>query len=773
MKRFLSVALFLFVFASPLHSQGVSGIDLRGLAAFRPGDDDTWRSKYIDEREGWNFIPVPGAWECNGYPLLDGFAWYRIRFTIPASMKDDSLLLVMSGVDDADETFLNGIGVGRTGAFPPDSRSELKSLRVYALPRFVREEYNLLAIRVYDIADSGGVTGGILRIIRADSIPAVLDEIVDEPYRPADYYFSNGIMASKLGAATLAVEWTNPRIYNELDEGLLTAHILSSLSLDVEVGGRTRALADLRRESFGYERQTGIVTGRFHEGLEVSWYHPHSSSVRALVVCARWRRSGDVGNVGIRLKMEQPYWKILERESDAGDERTKYFVLVFHSCCDELAERDAGVIESTILQGGRRAYEIEAEREWWRGQTALLFPLPEGLSPAEQAVYRQSVAMLAMSEVEEAGRGHGAFVAAFEPVTAARCVPRTHLATVRALALAGLTESAREGLDFIFGAETGAYALYDVYGTEHGIGFPYLVTPAWYLGAGKEKTWTRKDDATLAADGLPLFIEAVDAVLAAEKRRAVMAKRRISDSAMIAPLWKTLSAKAADVILYMQDSSGLIPRDDSPFGSGLETAPGICTSLHAAAALRIAAVYAELMRDGTRAFLYRQGAERTMSTIRALIAKVASRKDERGITPLEQRLFHPLLIDGITLGLFPPGSAEAQFAIDVIERGFSDDDAPGLYNAQPDGDWFERQARPLLALRLARAHAANRNRKRAEELFAFVTTLAHANNDLLPELIDPVSGNWHGGLPAIGNGAAEYILAVIELARMRTTAEKK
>jgi hypothetical protein len=96
-----------------------------------------------------------------------------------------------------------------------------------------------------------------------------------------------------------------------------------------------------------------------------------------------------------------------------------------------------------------------------------------------------------------------------------------------------------------------------------------------------------------------------------------------------------------------------------------------------------------------------------------------------------------------------------------------DDDALG-FHARPDGDWFERQTRPQIALRLARACAEAGMQQRAEALFASVSALASMHSNLLPELVDPVSGGLYGLRPSVVT-AADYILTAERIAILRLT----
>ena len=754
---------FLLTLADIASSQDTASIDLRGQAAFRLGDDAVWMSKYIDEAEGWNFIPVPGAWEDHGFPLADGFAWYRIRFRLPASLRNDSLLLVMSGIHDADETFLNGVMVGRTGAFPPNGRLEPRSLRVYPLPKSVLEEFNLLAIRVYDFGDQGGITGDIFRIIRAQDIPTVLDEIVDAPPRPHSLYISNGIMVSAIRSDSAIVEWSRPRPYDRISMDLATQRALRRLEINRNTNGERNPIG--RPLDIAYIERTGVVRADWPGSLNVYWYHPVHADARILVVATR-RPVDSPDEIGITFVMEQPVWRYEERSTESAGIRTTYHILAHNACCQELVDRDM----ENFLSGGDQAWTIEAEIQRWKTKYFATAGIPSLLSEQEQQVYSQSLISIINATVRESGGGHGQILGGLEPQSRAICHAGDHLLAVAALATAGLETQALEGLHFLHGAEHGNYTFLDAYGVQRGIGFPYSVSPVPYDGSGQEWQWRRADEAELRFDGMPMYIQAVEALRTGARRYAIASEEHFSDSAFIAPYYARLSHTVADVLMYRLDSLGLLSADNSPWGDGKSDLPGIYSTIHASHALSIAAAYAHSQCDELRAFLYSDAAERSRATLKNLVNHARMAEHPDSLDEIVLRVFHPLLPDAVSLGLFSPISENARFALDMVDIAFAIEGMHHAYRAEPGGDWFARQARPRISLRLARAYAAIGDLDTAEALFASVTAFASHRSNLLPELIDPVTGSGYGARPCTTT-AADYILTAEYLMLHRMNGE--
>lgn len=109
-------------------------------------------------------LRVPGTWNEQSAALrdYDGFAWYRVNVNVPADWAKKSLFLYVEKVDNACETFFNGVKVGVSGKLPPNYESGLASNqhRYVVPPEIVKTDGpNLVAIRVYDHDGDAGFKG--------------------------------------------------------------------------------------------------------------------------------------------------------------------------------------------------------------------------------------------------------------------------------------------------------------------------------------------------------------------------------------------------------------------------------------------------------------------------------------------------------------------------------------------------------------------------------------------------------------------------------------
>ena len=136
-------------------------VDLRGIWKFETGDKDEWAAADFNDKS-WAEIYVPSAWEDEGFPGYDGYAWYRKEFELNSDLDGKSVYLYIGYIDDVDEVFVNGHLIGLTGHFPPKTVERDYILRRYLIPRDYLDFYgnNMIAVRVYDSRLAGGIIKG-------------------------------------------------------------------------------------------------------------------------------------------------------------------------------------------------------------------------------------------------------------------------------------------------------------------------------------------------------------------------------------------------------------------------------------------------------------------------------------------------------------------------------------------------------------------------------------------------------------------------------------
>jgi sialate O-acetylesterase len=103
----------------------------------------------------WRPVPAIGHFEDWGVPALadyNGMVWYRREVTVTPAQARGPATLAIGAVDDADRTWVNGVGVGGS--------SLASQQRVYALaPGTLKPGRNVITVNDDDVYANGGMTG--------------------------------------------------------------------------------------------------------------------------------------------------------------------------------------------------------------------------------------------------------------------------------------------------------------------------------------------------------------------------------------------------------------------------------------------------------------------------------------------------------------------------------------------------------------------------------------------------------------------------------------
>jgi sialate O-acetylesterase len=178
-RLFLSAFITCFTLVFPVLLQAdelEEVVNLRGNWKFSIGDDPEWAKPAFDD-SNWDNINVPESWESNGYADYNGYAWYRKTFRVSALEPEKHYFLLAGYIDDVDEIYLNGKLIGKSGVMPPRVVTAHEMLRKYRIPEGLLKqgETNLIAVRVFDEYQRGGIYGGQVGIFfdREDELLAV------------------------------------------------------------------------------------------------------------------------------------------------------------------------------------------------------------------------------------------------------------------------------------------------------------------------------------------------------------------------------------------------------------------------------------------------------------------------------------------------------------------------------------------------------------------------------------------------------------------------
>jgi hypothetical protein len=344
--------------------------------------------------------------------------------------------------------------------------------------------------------------------------------------------------------------------------------------------------------------------------------------------------------------------------------------------------------------GDRPPEEIlaEAQADWDAYQSTGDAQTPNGLSLDERAVWRQSLAMLRMGQVREPNgpqehhKPNGQILAALPKAHPAPgegiwniSWPRDASYAIAGLSRAGYAEAARAGLEFMLNADAGEYRDY--------VGHDYAISVCRYYGRGREESDWNDDGPNVEFDDFGLFLMALGEQLASPG---------LSDPDWWKPYWPNIRDRIADVLVKLQDDTGLISPDSSIWERHWNGNQKHFTFSSAVAArgLCVAAGLAAEMGEPESAATYRQTVARLRTAIRDRLV------DEDGVLAgsLEELEAQSGYIDlaaveAFNFGLLDPAGDVAEATLDRWRMQMYDG-APGGYGGyyrNDDGDWYDSQ----------------------------------------------------------------------------------
>ncbi|MFH1368020.1 MAG: glucoamylase family protein [Elusimicrobiota bacterium] len=139
----------------PRATAKVLPLDLSGNDWFLNISDRKEFSKRDFDDSLWQKVCVPDKWENQLVKQFDGTGWYRKHFTVTQEMidswKGQRITLHIGGIDDRDETYLNGARVGNHSGWDAE--------RIYNIDVKLLNpgEDNVIAVKVIDLSGDGGI----------------------------------------------------------------------------------------------------------------------------------------------------------------------------------------------------------------------------------------------------------------------------------------------------------------------------------------------------------------------------------------------------------------------------------------------------------------------------------------------------------------------------------------------------------------------------------------------------------------------------------------
>jgi len=287
---------------------------------FKTGDNPEWAATAFDDSK-WGEITPGVVWEQQGFPGYDGFAWYRVTFTIPSKFRKDAesyggFSLQLGKIDDVDITYFNGGEIGKTGELPPDYSTKYDVSRVYTIPasKVHWDHPNTIAVKVFDFTGNGGIYGDPIQL----SVLGIADKINVEPvFEHADRIF--------LGSGNVNLQLP---LKNELTKSLtgkLSVRIVSDFNKEITQVEKTISLKS---------RKSAILSFPV-PGLEPGFYKAYVTFGNEMVTKKTSFMFGYEPEKIISPTNPQPdfanYWQRAKKELAAVD--PQYKIIKIDSLC--------------------------------------------------------------------------------------------------------------------------------------------------------------------------------------------------------------------------------------------------------------------------------------------------------------------------------------------------------------------------------------------------------------------------------------------------------
>lgn len=121
------------------------------------GINENWQKLDLPLDDSWSRIRVGKHWEGQGWPRLDGWAWYRLDLTIPGDWAGATYYLSFEGVDDHFQAFVNGAKIGE-GGDPVQRRTAFDEKSSHKISHIAKAGARCtIVVRVLDWYGAGGI----------------------------------------------------------------------------------------------------------------------------------------------------------------------------------------------------------------------------------------------------------------------------------------------------------------------------------------------------------------------------------------------------------------------------------------------------------------------------------------------------------------------------------------------------------------------------------------------------------------------------------------
>jgi GH15 family glucan-1,4-alpha-glucosidase len=728
MKKLL---LTLLIFSSTTVSSQT--VNLPKEWKFITGDNIQYKEENFDD-VAWEKIKVPSYWEDNGHADYNGFAWYRVQFTVPQNMIGKELMLMIAAIDDADETYLNGSLIGATGKFPPTEQSAWDAQRKYKLT--LTKATNTLAIRVYDGNIFGGLYKAPLEIITKTEYDRRIIAHQQSKKSYTQLTTSNGLIVATYNTKTNLIEAAYPHIFSYYDSAKWVEPFVNNIKFivkDKPIGA-------------SYLQNTHVIEVQYPKFV-IDYFAPFTTEEKILYAVIK----GNANDIkDISFTSEKAKGKLLSNSflKKGTVSAEKYFLFSF---TDSL-HRDESIVDKALAKIMNGKNSIATDEVNFMRKIIASAKLPKPLTTDEKNLCEQSVSILKMSQVsnkEIFPLSHGQILASLRPGVWSISWVRDASFAIRAMAQIGMFTEAKKGLEFMLNAApTNQYKTFIFKdGKDYGIKHDYRISVTRYFGNGREEADFDERGPNIELDDFGLFLMAFSDYV-----------KESGDKVFFDKWHSILENETIVAIIQNIDSNDLIRTESGPWEHhlpghqytftngvnvmGLNKFAALCDAYNIPSAKIKAA--AKRLQDGIM---------KNMLFENRLLKGNAQEKKETDHFFYDCGVFE-LFSDG-----FSDNKKLFHSTLEAYDKQIHLKSADGYMRFNSD-DSYENQEWPTSSLWVAMSHIRFGNNARAKKLIDRITIMSANNNNVMPEIYTREEWLYNGATPMVGYGAGMYLLAL-------------
>jgi GH15 family glucan-1,4-alpha-glucosidase len=350
-----------------------------------------------------------------------------------------------------------------------------------------------------------------------------------------------------------------------------------------------------------------------------------------------------------------------------------------------------------------------------------------------------------MGQVVEPGASNGQILASVAPGKWNIAWVRDMAYATVALVRSGHLAEAKAALAFQMGATVGNYQQY--------VGAPYQISVVRYFGNGTEESDSNADGPNVEFDGFGLFLWSLDEYVKAS-----------NDTASLATWWPNVKSKIADVLVKLQEPTGLVSPDSSIWEvhwngkqrhfayTTITAANGLCAAARLAAKANDAASNAAYLSAGQK------GRDALLPNLRTPAGALV--QSTEGLAA-GSGFLDAAVVEAINFGLVDPSRRTARASLASLQNGLVPPSGRGFMRSDV-GDWYSSQEWVFVDLRASRALALQGNAQASADLFTWNVDQASENFRELSELHDRLTADYAGESPMVGFGAGAYLIALAD-----------